>query len=280
MRRGSRAATAVVALAAGAALLTGCGDDADSAIDLPRAEQQYDGPLHVEQGRYGAAGEVVECRHGPQDGSRARAGVYGDGATSDGVGEALETARSEGLFLSLPELDLEVAKTESDRVLLTHVAADATIAALIFRDGPGTEGAGGDGWYLESWARCDFSEFPTEVAESHFGYQLWDGADGRPALTTEIVSFPGAEHCDWQRMTFLSLGEGRDEMLFVRRPTAELRPYVATDFDDDLSLPDDAISTAYSRDGNRLWLSPAGDRVYVGRPGHVEAWPRFDTGCA
>lgn len=165
-------------------------------------------------------------------------------------------------------------------MLLTYSVERAPLAALIFRDGPATEGAGGEGWCLESWARCDFSEFPAEVAESYFGYQLWTGADGLPALTTEIVSFPGSEHCDWQSMTFLSLGEGKDETLFLRRPDEELRPFVATEFVDDMRLPDDAIATAYSRDGNRLWLSPAGDRVYVGRPGEVEAWPRFDTGCA
>ncbi len=280
MRGAPRAATTVALLVLGGAALAGCGDDTGAALDLPRADHQYDGPLHVDEGRYGAAGKVVECRSGSVVGGFSKAEVYEGGATSDSVQEAFDTALSEGMFLELPELDYKVAKTEDDRVLLTYSANGDTKVALVFRNGPATEGAGDDGWYRESWARCDLSEFPEEVAETFYGYQLWTGADGLPALTTEIVSMPGPEHCDWQSMTFLSLGEGQDETFFVRRPIEELRPYAATDFVDDLPLPDDAIATAYSRDGNRLWLSPAGDRVYVGRPGHVEAWPRFETGCA
>ena len=178
-------------LALTAFLLAGCGDDTGvSAIELPSADQQYDGPLYVEEGRYGAAGRVLECRHQPAAGGFASAEVFAEGATSDTVEEALETARSEGMFLELPELELEVAKVERDRVLLTYTVDGAVRAALVFHDGPATEGAGGDGWYRESWARCDLSEFPDDVAESYFGYQLCTGPDGVPALTSDIVSYP------------------------------------------------------------------------------------------
>lgn len=257
----------------------GCGDDDAPrlSLDLPSAEQQYDGPLHVDDGRYGAAGQVVECRHRPTAGGFESAEVYAGGATSDTVEQALETARSEGMFLELPDLELEVAKAEPDRVLLTYSAGGVVLAALVFRDGPATEGAGGAGWYRESWARCDLSEFPAEVAETYFGYQIWTGPDGLPALTSDIVSYPGPEHCDWQGMTFLSLD---DRQTFVRDPPPELRQSVDGTFVASMALPADAVDTGYRRNDDRLWLSPAGDRAYVGRPDDVEAWPRARLGCA
>ncbi|MDQ4055754.1 MAG: hypothetical protein M3237_24105 [Actinomycetota bacterium] len=277
MHRGRGRAAPVAAMALTAVLAGACGDGSGAALDLPRADQQYDGPLYVETGRYGAAGGVLGCRHRPAAGGFESSEVYAEGATSDSVAKALATARSEGMFLDLPDVDLEVAKTESDRVLLTYSADDAVRAAVIFRDGPATEGAGGDGWYRESWARCDFSEFPEEVAESYFGYQIWTGPDGEPALTTDIVSYPGPEHCDWQSMTFLSLGEKRT---YVRHPPAELGQWVDGAFVPSMELPADAVDTGFRRDGRRLWLSPPGDRAYVGRPGDVEAWPKAHLACA
>ena len=180
------------------------------------------------------------------------------------------------MFLELPDVELEVAKTEDDRVLLTYTADGAVKAAIVFHDGPATEGAGGDGWYRESWARCDFSEFPDEVAESYFGYQIWAGPDGVPAPTTDIVSYPGPEHCDWQSMTFLTLDDRRT---YVRHPQPEVRKWVDGEFVASMELPPDARDTGFRRGDNRLWLSPSGDRAYVGQPGDVEAWPRARLGC-
>ena len=283
MHRGHRRAALVAATALVAVLLAACGDDSGAALDLPRAEQQYDGPLYVEEGRYGAAGDVLGCRHDPAAGGSAGGDVYADGATSDSVAKALATARSEGMFLELPDVELEIAKTESDRVLLTYSADETVRAAVIFRDGPATEGAGGDGWYRESWARCDLSEFPAEVAESYFGYQLWTGPDGLPALTSKVVSFPGAQHCDWQSTTFLALGEGRrDQAMYAKDPQPELVEHMQGPYVDEMELPADAVTTPYSREGQRLWLSPDERYAYVGKPGSVEGWPRTKPGfgCA
>jgi hypothetical protein len=282
MEREPGRAVCCIVLALLAATLVACGEDSGAAADLPNAERQYDGSLHVIQGRYGAAGQVVECRNGAKAGGFERTEVYADGATSDTVEDALETAYSEGMFLELPDFELAIAKTEADRVLLTYTDDGAVKVAVVFHDGPATEGAGGDGWYRESWARCDFSEFPERVAESYYGYQIWTSADGEPALTTKIVSFPGPEHCDWQRTTFLSLGEGRDNALYAQHPQRELVPFLQGEYVADMELPDDAVATAYSREGRRLWLSPDARYAYVGEPGSVDAWPRTQPGfgCA
>lgn len=274
-RRGMTAATAVTAV-----LVGGCGGATDVASEgpsqLPTAAESYDGPLYVPDARYGAAGEVVECRHRPGSGRFHTDEVYGEGATSDSPDGAVRTALSEGLFLDLPDLPLRVAAAEGDRVLFTHVSGGRTTAALVVRDGQGTEGAGGDGWYLESSAVCDLSEFPPEVAESHFGTEIWTEPDGQPALTTRVVSRPGPEHCDWQSMTFLSVGRDRT---YVRDPLPDLRGWLDAEYVASMPLPEDAVDTGFSREGDRLWLSPTGDRAYVGRPAEVEAWPRADLAC-
>jgi hypothetical protein len=270
-----------IALAPLACVLAGCGTLSGASASLPTAEQQYDGPLYVANGRYGAAGQVVDCRNGATAGGFERAEVYASGATSDSVADALETAYSEGMFLEVPKVDLAIAETEADRTLLTYAdPAGAVKVAVVFHDGPGSEGAGGDGWYRESWARCDLSEFPEQVAASYFGYQIWTGADGEPALTTEIVSFPGPEHCDWQDTTFLSLRDGsNDAAMYAEHPQAEIEQYMQGEYVADMPLPDDAVATPYSRDGRRLWLSPDDKYAYVGQPSSVEAWPRTQVGC-
>jgi hypothetical protein len=266
------------------AILAACGTDSGVAAGLPGAEQRYDGPLYETEGRYGAAGQVVDCRNGARAGGFERAEVYAEGATSDTVQDALATAYSEGMFLEIPDVDLAVAKAEADRVLLTYAGdAGAVKVAVVFHDGNGTGGAGGDGWYRESWARCDFSEFPEQVAESYFGYQIWTGAGGEPALTSEIVSFPGSKHCNWQRTTFLSLGgDSRDGALYAERPQSDIAQFMQGKYVADMRLPDDAVATPYSRDGRRLWLSADERYAYVGEPHSVEAWPRTQPGfgCA
>jgi hypothetical protein len=184
------------------------------------------------------------------------------------------------MFLEAPRLDLSIAKTEAERVLLTYADPGGAIKeAVVFHDGAASAGAGGDGWYRESWARCDLSEFGDDIAASYFGYQLWRDADGEPALTRDIVSFPGSDHCDWEQTTFLAFGEGtRHEVTYAAHPTPDIEDYLQGEFATDLPLPDNAAATPYSRDGRRLWLSPDKRYAYVGEPGSVEAWPRTKPG--
>ena len=259
-----------------AAALLGCGDE-DSAPDLSGfsdASTEYDGPLHVATGRYGAAGEALACD--PAVGQLSKSSVYGGGATSDTPAKALETAVSEGLFLLAPTDEMRLAKAEGDRVMLTYEADSRILMALVLRDGPATEGAGGRGWYLEAFARCDFAEFPEAFAEKA-GYQLWHDADGEPAPVTKLYSAPGPAHCSWDSMVFLY---AQDRHSYVREPTRELERFTAGPYHPDIPLPDDASDTGYERAGRHLWLAPDGTYAYVGTQRSVEAWPRFETGCA
>jgi hypothetical protein len=89
------------------------------------------------------------------------------------------------------------------------------------------------------------------------------GADGVPAPTTEIVSFPGSEHCEWQRSTFLSLGEGRDQGTLWPTSQRDVVDFLQGEYVADMRLPDDAVATLH-RPAN-----PAGVRLRM-----TQAWDR------
>jgi hypothetical protein len=174
--------TAVAALCL-VTTLAACGDADVRPAQSPHA-RTYDGPLHVERGdarhpRAGAAGNVVDCETWGAGGSSGEA-TYSEGATARSAAGALEVARSEAAFGGVQE-GLSTAKEEDDRVLYVVEVGGVVKQAVIVRDGPATEGAGGPGWYVESWAHCDEAELPRSFTDS-IGLQIWTGADGRPAV--------------------------------------------------------------------------------------------------
>ena len=228
-------------------------------------------------GNNGAAGGVVQCST-PVSGGTAGDSPYAEGATADTLEGAWRTARSERLFDGA-STGYDIAASDDTRVLYVYAVDGAAKQAVVMRNGPATEGAGGPGWYVESWARCDMSEFPDSVAAANFGQQIWTNAAGERMPTGRIVSAPGPEHCDWHDMTFLRLG---DDAVYVRQPHRDLRSYFGEPFDPSLPLPEGAIDTGYRRAGDHLWLSPTEHRAYVGDSGGVEMWPRTikPLGCA
>lgn len=280
---GLLAVAGLVALvvASGAALWAETSRSASTGSGSPTATA-YDGPL-VAPGRYGAAGRAVDCLHAPT-GSNHTADVYSEGATSNTARAAVDTAFSEGLFLDMPRVELAVAATEPDRELLTYEVDGAVLLAVVVRDGPASPGAGGDGWYVETIARCDFSEFPEDDAQlgGLVDYGVWADAGGTSVPVTRVYSTPGPAHCDWQEMTFLVLGDGgeRRARIYVEAPIAELRGNMSGPYLTDTELPDDAVDTGWHRDGRRLWLAADDRYAYVGSTSSVDAWPRFDAGCA
>jgi hypothetical protein len=275
---GMKLPVAAIAALCAVTALAGCGDLHVSAGDP--AEHRYDGPLYVAPAqathpRAGAAGDVVDCTAWGRGGSSGEE-VYSEGATADSPAQALEVAVSEGGFGGVSE-GLLVAKEEGDRVLYDVEVEGVIKQAVILRDGPATEGAGGPGWYVESWAHCDYSELPRTFTDS-IGLQIWTDSDGRPVPTTTIESWTGPEHCDWQSMTFLHLGKAE----YVRAPLPELADFFAVPYEEHAVLPADAVDTGFERDGRHLWLSPDKQRAYVGTKGDVKVWPRTveHLGCA
>lgn len=238
-----------------------------SAADHPAA-----GSLYTEAGpdsdplimRTGAAGPVVECDSRVTGGFSD--GLYDNGAVASDPAGAIETAAHEAGFDGARS-GYEVAVREDTRVLFTYDVGGETKQAIIVHDGPTIDG---DGWYVESWARCDLAEFPDSIA-SEAGIQVWTDASGDRVPTTDIQSYAGPAHCDWQQMTFLEVGGNS----YVRNPEPYLRGHFKEDFEQDLPLPADAVDTGYQRAGQQLWLSPGEERAYVGADrDHVELWPR------
>src|SRR3954468_18940603 len=200
----SRTATAVVLCAL--ALLGACGDAAGTMrkpSEQPRLE-----PLHIARAEArhpsaGAAGNIVDCTTWGSGGYNGKR-VYDGGATADSPDRALEVARGEGGFGGVQQ-GLHEAEKADDRVLYIVEVEGVVKQAVVVHEGPATDGAGGRGWYVESWAHCDYSELPRAFTES-IGLQVWTDADGTGAPTSSIASWAGPEHCDWQSMTFLHLG--------------------------------------------------------------------------
>ncbi len=284
-RRLTALLTALVATAG----LTSCGHSAagPSAPDpgtggppVPTGSA-YHGPLHVrvphphkapKPERFGAAGHVIDCR--------TTVGVTGglpgsdyDGEMADSADGALQVAEDNWPIDGAMD-DYRVAARTASRVLYVYRVDRRVKEALIVHHGRTITGPG---WHLESWARCDWSEFPDDVAEQD-GRQIWRDASGHRAPTPRVVSFTGPAHCDWQSMTFLHLGKAT----YVRAPQAELKAYFDQPYRAHLRLPEHARDTGYHRDGSHLWVSPDRQRAYVGERGDVEQWPRTvkPLGCA
>ncbi|MEI5672004.1 MULTISPECIES: hypothetical protein [unclassified Nocardioides] len=262
----------LLALAVLVPLLAGCGDETQQATSAAAASRSYDGPLFVTREeatrpRAGAAGDVVACDTWGGGGFED-AEVFAEGATADGPDQALETARSEGGGpWAFRAEDLRVAAETDDRVLYVAEVDGRPKQALIVHDGQGSEGAGGDGWYLESWAQCDPVELPAYAEE--IGLQVWTDADGRPVPKSGLEAWLGPVHCGWESMVLLTLGE----RTYVREPLAELSDFFAEEYAEGVRVPRDAVDTGFEREGEQLWLAADRSRAYVGTRDDAELWP-------
>jgi hypothetical protein len=169
----------------------------------------------------------------------------------------------------LPGAKLE--RTDADRALFTDRYDGVVRQALIMVNRPGRSGE--PTWYLESWARCDWSEFPA-ARTRQLDITIWTDKDGRPAPTYEIVSRPGHSHCDLDRMTFLSLG---DKSYATRVEPSMVGHFFAEQDRARVQLPLDAVDTGFRSERNTLWLSADGQRAYLGRRGQrqVAMLPRM-----
>jgi hypothetical protein len=200
--------------------------------------------------------------------ARSTTRSYDEGATADNPEAALAVARGEGAFAMQP--DLQVAKREDDRLLYVLDVQGLAKQAVVVHNGPATEGAGGPGWYMESWATCDYSELPRSVTEST-GLQIWTDSLGNPVSTKRLQERSGPAHCDWQSMIFLGLGQA----VYVRDPEPDLADYFADAYRAHTTLPSNAVDTGFRHGRQHLWLSPDKQIAYLGTTtGDLEAWPR------
>ncbi len=116
------------------------------------------------------------------------------------------------------------------------------------------------------------------------GIQVWEDSSGQRAPGTRIQSFQGAEHCDWQDITFLHLGRGSGTDEYVRDRHGELGGFLPASYDGAAPLPHNATNTGLHRDGRELWLASTHDAAYLvslDDSDDIERWPasKQPIGC-
>lgn len=244
----------------------------------------YDGPLDVAADpgdeekplaeRAGAAYLALECDAEPGSGG---AGDYDGGLEHVGGGpeDALEIWFEEVGWGALPETGYRIERDDGDRVLISYDVDRRTRIAFVVGDDV-RDYRDDVGWGVLSWAACDPAELPADVTDA-LGIEVWTDADGRRVPTTTIRSHRGPEHCDWQRITFLSLGEDPDAEQFLRDVDHEFgRARVTVRFSASAGLPPSATDTGYRRDGRQLWLGEDPRAAYLVSESDatdVERWP-------
>lgn len=104
---------------------------------------------------------------------------------------------------------------------------------------------------------------------------LWTNAKGKTQPNTVISSEPGPQHCEWQNVTFLSLGPNPSQggKQYLRDPAGTIRAeYLATSYAANVELPSDARDTGFRREGSALWVTA--DAAYIVTPNGTERWPQ------
>jgi len=274
-------------------LVAGCGDDTVVAADP--SGTPYDGPMFVELDygdrataleASGAAGLALECTGTPRRGGGAG---YDDGLVEvqDSPEEALQNW-VDGEWVPVPASGYRIERVDDGRALLSWDVEERTRVAVIVNEDV-TDYRDDTGWGVEAWASCDPAELGVDVAE-RLGFEVWTDTHGDPVPTSEIVSWPGPEHCDWQDITFVLMGEESDvdqdyDQYLSGDDDGQLSDYLTTTPEDSAALPDDATDTGWRRDGRELWLGADPKAAYlvsIEDPDDVELWPatKGPIGCA
>lgn len=280
MVRARTACGAVVTL-----LLAGCGTSTTVVTTAgDPVPSPYGGPMHVKQSladrasvmeRGGAAARALECDGAPGDGG---GGDYADGGLETVQGspaEALENYLDQETWGQVPDVGYRVERDDGDRVLLSYDVDQRTKVAFIAADGI-RDWNHDQGWGIESWAACDPAELPGDFTEQA-DIGVWTDVNGGRVPTDTIVSYQGAEHCDWQDITFVMLGRPADGGIqFVSDAGGEFDTMLRSTYAASAKLPEDATDTGFRRDGRALWLTAEKDAAYlvnVADPTDVERWP-------
>jgi hypothetical protein len=267
-------ATVLLVAACGNSTVVSEGDPVSSPYDGPMSLPIDHGDEAVVTERSGAAGRAMECDGDPYNGGGAD---YDDGLASvqDTATDALENfVEEEWLSSPLPVEGYRIEREDDGRVLFSYDVDARTKIAFIAADDV-RDYNDDEGWGVESWAQCDPAELPSSVTEA-LGIEVWEDTSGARVPLTKIHSFQGADHCDWQDITFLLFDSDGDTTEYIRDPSGELADYLLTTYDASADLPDGATDTGLRRDGRQLWLVTNRDAAYlvsIDDSDDVERWP-------
>lgn len=220
--------------------------------------------------RAGAAGTKVDCQGPVHLGGWA----LDAGGSHTGTAEprdALEMFLAESLFaFGLPDEGYDQVASEPGRMLFTYLVDGRAKVAVVVADGTAVEEQVNtpNGWGFEVFASCDPAEF-APGSDDELDQTVWTDRDGNRVPTSTITTMAGAEHCDWQSITFLQLNDRQ----YLRDPQHLLAESTVQPYDPDAQLPTDAVDTGYRRGDHQLWLSPDSTIAYLVTNNGVEAWP-------
>jgi hypothetical protein len=112
----------------------------------------------------------------------------------------------------------------------------------------------------------------------------WTDGRGEEVPDSVLVTYRGAEHCDWQSAVFLITGwplgtqhaTAAGARMYVRDPEGLFPDLLLATFDAETELPHEARFTGYRRGDAELWISPAeaGRAIFIVRGDDAERWPR------
>lgn len=230
----------------------------------------------------------LECDHQPYRTSRAV--DYDDGLTEvqDSPADALDNwLDAEAWAAEVPTSGYVVEWERAGQALLSWNVDGRTRIAVLVADGI-TDYLGNTGWGVQSWAQCNPAELPAEVTD-RLDVGVWENASAQRVPTTEVVSFQGAEHCDWQDLTWLRLGVASDadrtyDEYLSGDDDGQLADYLTTAPAAAATLPADAVDTGWRRDGRELWLGESPRAAYLVSldvESDVQLWPatKESIGC-
>lgn len=264
-------ATALPALLA-VLLLTGCGDGVVATDGVPDPDESV--PVR--------ARAALACEGPPY---RTGGGDYVDGGlerVQDDAAAAVGDLVEEGFIGEVPSSGYVLTGRTDGRALVTYEVAGRAKVAFVVEDGL-SDWDGGEGWGVTSWASCDPSELPEEVTDE-LGIGVWVDEDGGRVPVTQVRSFDGPEHCDWQDVVFLQVGPERDAGQYLRDPAGTLAEVTEGRWAEGVALPRSAEDTGWRREGRQLWLVPDRSAAYLVATGDrddVERWPAADgVACA
>ena len=246
----------------------GCGSAVD---DGPSKAPPYNGPLSAD-----AAVGALECA-GRTPFSRYT-GDYDDGLATvqSSPGDAFDNYIDEsGIGYDAPLEGYRIEREDEGRALLSYDVGDRTKVSVVVADGI-RDWNGDVGWGVVAWAQCDPAELPADVTDD-LGIGVWEDASGRRLPVTRVRSFQGDEHCSWTGITFLLIGPNLEKADWYVRGGSDAFPHLLRGrFDRDATLPKDATSIGWRRDGRQLWLGHDKEAAYlvdIDDPGDVERWP-------
>ena len=261
-------------------------------VDAPAATDAYNGPMDLPISyadradvweRGGSAARALECADQPSNGGGAD---YDSGlaSTQRSPEAAVDNWMDEegSWYAGCRGGAIARSGSRRGRVLYSHDVDGLTKAAVIVSDSI-HDYEDETGWGVAAWAVCDPAELEAATT-NEMGIEVWTDAAGRRVSTAKVSSAAGPEHCDWQDITFLTLGEGGHRRLFVRDTLGEFAELTTTTYADDVTLPADAEPTGWSHDGRELWLGADGGAAYLVSAADgtdVERWPagRETIGC-